>query len=121
MAVSIDASVLVAAGLAGVAGRAMCLSEEHISPFSREMLWQVPTGFAMGCIGWGCGERFLGLDGLLLFCCAIGASFIGPRPVLGWVVNVANRYLPRGAGVSLPVPADPPPSTTTPTQPGANP
>jgi hypothetical protein len=66
----------------------MSLTEERRMPFTRGLLWELPTAIAMGLIGRGIGE-YVGLDGFPLISSMISISYIGPRTI-SWAMQ---KYL----------------------------
>jgi hypothetical protein len=78
----------IAAGLSalgGILGRLMSLTQEKRMPFTRQLIWELPTAIAMGWIGRGLGE-YIGLGGFPLFAFPIAVAYIGPR-LISWLLE----------------------------------
>jgi len=75
------------AALAGILGRVMFMTQAGHNPFSKALLWEIPTAIAMGWIGRGLGET-MGLDGFPLFAIPIAVAYVGP----GFVSFLMKKY-----------------------------
>ena len=72
----------IIAGLLGLLGRLMSMAEERRSPFSKSLLWELPSALGLGWIGYGAGE-YWHLQGFALLAPSIVVAYLGPR-TLSW-------------------------------------
>lgn len=75
------------AALAGILGRVMFMTQAGTNPFSKALLWEIPTAIAMGWIGRGLGET-AGLNGFPLFAIPIAVAYVGP----GFITYAMTKY-----------------------------
>jgi hypothetical protein len=70
----------ITAGLLGLLGRLMSMAEERRSPFTRSLLWELPSALGLGWVGAAVGESF-GFQGFALMSASIVLSYLGPRSI----------------------------------------
>lgn len=76
------------AGMLGLLGRLMSMAEERRSPFSKSLLWELPSALGLGWIGAAVGEA-MGFQGFALMSASIVIAYLGPRSI-SWGLQ---RYL----------------------------
>mgnify|MGYP001251265538 CR=1 FL=1 len=89
-----EAAAAIISGGLGLLGRVMAMVQEKRSPFSRDLLWEIPTGIGTGWIGRGAGEYYH-LDGFALFAASIVCAYLGPR-FISWGVQKVTGYTSNG-------------------------